>query len=462
MSENRVSPGDASARELAARIELLERENADLRSRAAAVEAGAEVPGRPRRHVGRAFASTLLVVLGLVLAPVAVVAAWAERELTDTDRYVETIGPLAEDPAIQSAVQNRLTAVVMERAEVDALVEDALTAIADQGLPPRIAVALGSLQEPLTNGIESFVHDAAGRVVQSDAFSTAWVEANRLAHEQMVAVMSGEDASTLQIGDEGQLTIELSGLIERLKEQLVASGFEVAANIPEVNASFTIVESSQLVRVQNAYGLVRALGTWLPWLSLGLIAAGVLTATRRSRALVVAGCGLALSMLVLGIGLAVARSLYLDALTGTVERLDAAEVVFDQVVWFIRVALRTVAVAGLVVAAAAYFGGGSESARRMRAEIGRGMASARTWGEQRGVSSGPVGTWLGAHKGFVRAVLLSLGGLAILLARSPTPGLVVTVAVVVAVLVALLELVARPPSAPVPVPVPVPERAPVP
>lgn len=448
MPDNPTPVGSSSTEGLSERLARLERENAELRTRVAAQAApGAGAPaGRPARPDRlRSAAAALLVVGGLLLAPVAVVAAWAERELTDTERFVETVGPLASDPVIRSAVVNRLTALVMERAEVENLVHDAVTAIGSQeGIPPRIALALGAMEEPLTSGVESFVRRAAAQVVESDAFETAWVEANRVAHEQMVAVMQGREGNALQLGDEGQLTIQLAGVIEVLKERLVAGGFDVAANIPEVDASFTLVQTTQLVKVQNAYNTVRIVGTWLPWISLGLLAAGVLTARNRSRTLVVAGLGLAISMLALGLVLSFGRTVYLGELTGKIARLDAAEVVFDQIVLSIRTVLRTVAVAGLVVAAAAYFGGGSASARSMRAEVSRAFASSRTWAERRGVSTGPVGSWFGSHKGFVRAVIVSVAGLVILLSSAPTPGLVVGTALVAAALVALLELVARP------------------
>jgi hypothetical protein len=448
MSENQAGGEANSANGLAARIAVLERENAELRVRAASAGAGSTgttAPARVRRHRGRAVASTVLILLGVLLAPVAVVASWAERTLTDTDSYMATIAPLASDPVIQSAVANRLTQIVMERADVPTLVDDAVTALsANESLPPRAALALGALEEPVTSGIESFIHRVAERVVESDAFETAWVEANRLAHEQLVTVMEGGDGETLQVGGDGQLTIQLAGVIEALKERLVAGGFSVAANIPEVNASFTLVQTTQLVRVQNSYNTLTVLGTWLPWLSLGLIAAGVLTARRRSRALVVAGLGLAVAMLVLGLGLYFGRTFYLGALSGQVERLDAAEIVFDQLVAYLRVALRTVAVLGLVVAAVAYFAGGSDSARSMRAEVTRGFASSRNWAEKRGVTTGPVGTWLEAHKTFVRAVIVSLAGLVIVLAPAPTPAVVVTTALLAVLLVAIVELAARP------------------
>lgn len=446
------------AAELAERLVALERENAALRAQVSTLSAPAAggssgagsgagtvvVPVR-EHHRWRSFLATVLIVVGVLLAPVAVVASWAQRELTDTDRYVATVGPLASDPVIQSAVANRLTDVVMEQVDVEGLVSQAVTALGDQGLPPRVSAGLSALEQPLVNGVRSFVHKAATRVVQSDAFTTAWVEANRTAHEQMVAVMTGEEGSTLQIGDEGQLTVQLSGMIDMLKQRLVDGGFGLASNIPTVNASFTIVQTSELVRVQNAYNLLDVVGSWLPWVSLALIAAGVLTARNRLRALVVAGLALAGAMLVLGVGLSIGRTVYLRALSEQVVRLDAAAVVFDQLVEFIRLALRTVAVAGLVVAAAAYLGGRSESARTLRTEIGRGFAATRTWGERRGVTTGPVGAWLFAHRVLVRVVVIAVAGLVVLLAATPTPALVVTVALVAAVLVALLELLARPP-----------------
>jgi hypothetical protein len=38
-----------------------------------------------------------------------VVAGWARAQIEDTDRYVATVGPLAEDPEIQAYVAAALT-----------------------------------------------------------------------------------------------------------------------------------------------------------------------------------------------------------------------------------------------------------------------------------------------------------------------------------------------------------------
>jgi len=445
-----TSHGSArGASSVAARLAALERENAELRARLLVVTPppggdGARTAGPQGRRRVRSVVSAILVVLGTLLAPVGAVAAWAQRELTDTDRYVATVAPLASDPTVQSAVAGRITQEVVSRIDVGALLEQVTSGLADRGVPPRATDAIGALQAPLTSGVESFVRRAADDVVRSDAFAQAWTQANRVAHQQLEQVMRGEQGQVLQVGQDGQLTIQLAGVVDLLKQRLVDRGLTVAARIPEVDASFTIAQSSQLVVLQNRYAQVVALTTWLPWVVLGLLAAGVLVAVHRVRTLMVAGLALAGAMVVLGVGLAVARNLYLDALSGTVLRPDAAEVVFDQLVAFLRLTLRTVGVLGLVVALGAHVGGGSASARSLRAGFSRAAARARGAGEERGVTTGPVGVWLGRHRGFARGVVVGLGALWLLLAGSPTPGLIATVAVVVLLALGLLELLARP------------------
>ena len=64
---------------------------------------------------GRTAVAALLVTLVAVLAPCTIAARWAHDEVTDTDRYVETVAPLADDPAIQAAVTRRVTDEILRR-----------------------------------------------------------------------------------------------------------------------------------------------------------------------------------------------------------------------------------------------------------------------------------------------------------------------------------------------------------
>lgn len=451
MSDATGSGPDGGAPDAAARLAALERENAELRRRldeapSAPGTADGGPPGRSARNRPRTAAAVILILLGALLAPVAVVAAWAERTLTDTDRYVATVGPLAEDPTVRSALSGRLTQAVMAQVDVGSLLDAVAGGLDERDVAPRAVAALPALEAPLTSGVESFVRRTADRVVTSDEFASAWQQANRVAHEQLVDVMRGDGGDVVQVGQDGQLTIQLAGMIELLKDRLDERGFGLAANLPTINATFTVMETTQLVEIRNRYAQIVALGTWLPWIALVLLGAGVIAANHHLRALVVAGLSLVAAMLVLAVGLAIARGLYLDALSGVVLRLDAAEVLFDQMVTFLRATLRTVGVLGLVVALAAYLGGSSASARGLRAGIGKGFGTARAWAEGRGATTGPFGVWLARYRGFARAAVVALAALVLLLAATPTPGLVVGVALGAGVLIALVELVARPAS----------------
>ena len=84
-----------------AELERLRAETAELHRQ----PGGPDGPGRRRRHFSwRAPVAIFLIVLGCVLAPVAVLAVWAGNEVSDTGRWVATVQPLINDPAIQNAL----------------------------------------------------------------------------------------------------------------------------------------------------------------------------------------------------------------------------------------------------------------------------------------------------------------------------------------------------------------------
>jgi hypothetical protein len=136
--------------------------------------------------------AAVLIVVGCVLAPLSVVAIWARNQVTNTDRYVATVSPLARDPAIQQAIADQITAQIFRYLDVQGLTGQAVEALSDRGLPPRLAQQLQALSGPIANGVQGFTRDQVGKVVASDAFADAWVQANRLAHQELVAALTGE------------------------------------------------------------------------------------------------------------------------------------------------------------------------------------------------------------------------------------------------------------------------------
>jgi hypothetical protein len=168
-----------------AELERLRAEVATLRSRLRqpAADRGDRVAAvrRTGRQRWRTIVATLLIVLACLLAPLSVVAVWARNQVTNTDRYVATVAPLAEDPAIQNAIADQITAQVFTYIDVRGLTNEVVDALATRGLPPRLADQLQALTVPIASGVEGFTRTQVGKVVQSQAFADAWVQANRVA-----------------------------------------------------------------------------------------------------------------------------------------------------------------------------------------------------------------------------------------------------------------------------------------
>ncbi len=391
----------------------------------------------------------VLIVLGALLAPVAVVAVWAKDLVTDTDRYLATVGPLVDDPQIQGAVTNRVTGAIVEAADLDGLASDAVTAVEGLGLPPRVAALAGSLQAPLVDAATNVIRRAVDAVVTSDVFEAVWDEANRTVHDQLNAVLRGDPDAIASIdaqGDAGGRPDRRGGHGAQLAVgRGLHGGGPAARDQRELPADAERRPGPRAERLPAA-GPARHVADLAVARPAGRGRAGRRAprpGARDRRAVALAG-----AMLLLGAALTIGRSVYVDALPPGVQRPDAAVVVYDQVVAFLRVALRSAFVLGVVVALVAFLAGGTSAARALRASWARGATWLRSAGERRGISTGPVGVWFGEQRVLVRVVIGAGAALALVLAGHLTPAYVGGVAVVAVVLLAVTTLVARPPTPP--------------
>ena len=392
----------------------------------------------------RAAAAAVLLVLACVLAPLSVVSVWADSYMSDTDHYVETVAPLADDPAVQRSVSDAVTVAILEQLDVEQVSEDALNALAAQPrMPERVAGILPALSVPLANGVSGFVGDQVATIIRSDQFARVWSEANEVAHEQLVKLLSG-NAGGVVTAQDGAVTLQLGPIIAQVKDRLVAEGFGLAANVPEIDRSIVLVQSDAVTRAQGLYRLLDALGTWLPLVTVALFAAGVALARRRRRALMLGATGIAVSMLVLGALLAVGRILYLDALPLDVLDEESAGNVFDTLVSFLRTSLRATAVFALLVAFGAFVVGSSPAAASVRARAAGLVGAAGRGADAVGMQPGPVGSWVRAHNRILEIGLVAAGALALTFWQRPSAGDVLVIALVVLLGVGVVELVGRP------------------
>ncbi|MDX2561424.1 hypothetical protein PV371_17405 [Streptomyces sp. TX20-6-3] len=402
-------PDDENQNELAA-----------LRARVAALEGEAAARPAPR-HRGRSFLAAVLIVIGCLLVPLGIVAAWTSDIVGDTDRYVSTVAPLASDADVQAAVANRVTGAVMEHIDL----EDLLEGVAPEQRP-LLAKALGKLGGSLESAVSSFVHDKAQDVVASDAFETVWTDANRAVHTSVVRALTGSGDGAVQIKND-TVTVDLAPVIDRVKERLVDSGLTVAGKIPEIHTDFTVVKSDDIGKVKTGFRLLQVMGLWLPVLAVLLVVAGVLLSTHRRRTVIASAIGVAVAALVLGIALTVFRTVYLNALPDTVSQ-PAAGSVYDALIHFLRTTVRMVVTLGLVVALAAWLTGPSRPAVVTRRMWNSGIDATRTAADRAGLRTGPVGPFVRRHRTWITWILVALAVLVYVLWDHPTAWVVVGLA----------------------------------
>jgi hypothetical protein len=435
-------------------LESLRAEVARLRLAREGAPPGTESPLGPGparrswRGRGRTAAAVALILLGVILAPLSVVSVWARSQVSDTDRYVETVAPLADDPAIQQAVAAQITNQVFQYIDVKGLTTQAFDALAQQGtLPPALSQQLQALAVPLTNGVRSYVEGQVLNAVSSDVFAQAWAEANRSAHEQLVAALTGEGGSAVQI-ENNTVTVKMATLLAAVKERLVNSGFQLAERIPSVNAEFTIFQSADVGKVQRGYSILNTLGFWMPFICLLLAGLGIYLARNHRLAFFWTGLGLAAAMFLTGAALTLARQVYLDGVPPEVLPPDAAAVLYDTFIRFLRDAIRSAALIGLFAAAGAFLTGPSVTAVTLRRWMNTAFAAAKGGLADLGLDLDPATRAVAPRARMLQVSILVAAFVLLLVNRYRTPELVIKTAVVVLVALAIVQFLAVAPRPP--------------
>ena len=269
----------------------------------------------------------------------------------------------------RTPIIDRITTEIFDRLDVEAVTQQAVDALAAQGLPPRVADSLDALATPLANGVRSFVTERVAAHRQVPEFEEAWVAANREAHTQLVAVLTGEGTDTIDVTG-NTVSVNLAAVIDTVKAQLANAGFALASRIPEVNAQFTIFESADLAKAQNGVPTAQARGARpahpraAPARGRGVRRAGPSPGAdggraggRRRRCC----CSAPRST-------SSARSTSMPFPPTSCPH-DAAASIYDTLTQFIRLNLRAVLVVSLAIAAGAWLSGASAAAVAIRRGI---------------------------------------------------------------------------------------------
>jgi hypothetical protein len=385
--------------------------------------AAARPDGVPR---WRRLLVAVLVVVGCLLAPISVLGLWARNTVLETDQYVDTVGPLVDDPAIQEALATRVQERLFEAIDVESEVADALPPSADFVVPF------------VADGLERFVHDATLRFVSSHEFERLWDGINRRAHAQVLAVLEGEGTETVQTRD-GKIVLELDPLVDRVQSRLSDLGVDVFDDSTgeRLPSEFVLFESESLRSAQSGVRLIDRIAFVLPVFTLLLFAVAIWLSPNRRRTGLRAALGVVLAMVLVLTGFNLGRSTYLDAIENAGRDRDAAAAVYDQVLSLLRLGLRTVLALGLVIAVGLWFAGPGRVATRIRGHV-IGLVRGRSEGE-----STAVGRFVATNRTPLRVLVVGAGLVVLVVLSHPGPVAVLVVAGLVVVGLLVVEFLGR-------------------
>lgn len=402
----------------------------------------AQKPPRQRTGLVRRIVAVLLVVLTALLACAAVPALYLRSEVLDTDRYVATVAPLASDPAIQAEIADKVTAQITQALDVEGITRDAMAELGK--VAPRVAAVVTGLAPAIAEQTKSLIHSTVSKFVATPQFQDLWIQVNRVAHQGIVNLATGESGGTVSIDETGTVTISTKDIIARVKTLLVEQGVDIAARIPDINAQITLLKSPELVRAAEAIRTLDRTAPILAWLTvlsaLGAIAVAPHGWRRRTTSYV--GLGLAAAMAVLALGLTIGLNIFLGSIPSATVSPGAAQSLVDTLVTPLRTTVRFLFIVGLLIAVAAFLTGHSPRAEFVRQGLGRagdyltgkvGAGQARPWQH-----------WLARFRRILEAVIIGVAVLVLILWQYPTAAVAIWTAVLAVLAILLVELLCRP------------------
>lgn len=388
-------------------------ERAELeRLRATAVTEPPHRAARASRWIG----AVVVLVVAALLASVAVIGTYVRNQVLDTNTYVSTVTPLMQQPSVQEAVAHRLSDEIVTATNLQGLANSLARNLVSRGAPARIEDFVG----PLIGGITSFLYQRILPLLATPQFQAIWVNLNRLAHQGVVTALTGGQGQVIKTGTT-TVSIDLGALLTAAKNALVAQGFGFASKIPTVSIPYTLVQSNKLPQIRTYTRILDTVGTWLPYVVLVLLIAGVLIAPDRRRALVVGSIMVAAIGLLMLAVLAFFRGYYRDHLPPTVSQ-PAATAAYDIVLRYLKDAFQTLVLVTLVLALVGWLAGPARPAVWFRREVNKGFGYVAGQLSRLGAWSLPVGRALSPARHAIKIGVVVFALVLYLAVVQPTVG----------------------------------------
>lgn len=383
----------------------------------------------------RLIAAVLAFALATLITPIGIVSFWAHRTITDSQRFVETMGPLSDSIEVQDAVAEVLTEKFQQQVDPKVLVNDIFGQLTTEY--PRLRI----IEPVIAGAIDSLIREVSYRIVRSDSFSQVWQAAIVTAQRSIMAVLQGREDSAVEL-DGDNIVLNISGALEAVKQGLIARGFTAAERItiPPRDESIVLVEAPQLKQLRTVYSIASPVLMLLLFVGLGLFILAVVLSQRRPR--MVAWVGFVLTIIggVLAIVLEIGRTTFTNALAGT-PLGPASDVFYQQLFVFLINAAAVTIVLGVIVMVIGWYLSRSRSAAEVRGVVDRGAQTVAD-----AIGPGPltnIGPWLTRNARWVRVGIAVFFIAVVVIGRDLSVWRTVVAAIVSLALLAILQVLTR-------------------
>jgi Short C-terminal domain len=245
----------------------------------------------------------ILVVLATILAFLAILTSWVDRQALDTDQWVDTSGRMLEDKEISDAVANYAVDQLYANVDVAGLLK--------QKLPKD----LKQVASPVSAGVREFATRAAEQALQAPRVQQLWKDANRAAHTQLLAILEGDNEVVTT--ENGKVVLDLRPIVLELADRIGLKS-QVEDKLPSDVGQLEVADAQQLQTARTITQIIKGLA-WL--FSLGTLVlfalAAYLAKGRRWMVVLAYGLGLVAAGLAVIALRSAATSLVVDGLAQT-------------------------------------------------------------------------------------------------------------------------------------------------
>jgi hypothetical protein len=307
----------------------------------------------------------VLIVLGSVLAFLSVFAIWIERQALNTDDWVNTSGRLLHNSTIRSALSDYLVDQLYENVDVEKELKEILPGDTKE------------LAGPAAGGLRQVAGQGAEKVLETSTAQGLWEDANRSAHEQLVAVL--EDKKEAVSTSEGNVSLNLGSLITNLAGQ-VGIGKSLAEKLPPDAGQIEILHSDELKTAQNIAVAIKGLALVLSILTFFVFGLAIyLSRGGRWVTVLFSGVGLIAAGFAVIVARHIAGGIVIDQLVKQESVKPAGEAAWSIGTSLMTSIATTVIVVGVLFAAAGWLASPTNPARATRRVLAPALERYVAW-----------------------------------------------------------------------------------